>query len=340
MAASLNNDYTKTLPTIDPGEVPYFVYTPFFALLFSPLALLPYSIAFGCWIVISISLFVVGFRLTWTAANLPTIYWRSSLIIAVSYLPFYAWCLFMGQTTAFAFFAIGLAIYLERTDRSLLSGLALSLLLYKPPLLILILPMLLITKRWKAVAGFGLGCVGLGLISLALIGPSGVPDYFAMMRSFANKKQGLAGLTNIEVDAYSFFVNLTGGQMPAATALWALLFVVVGYCLIKTWRHNPRVAWITAITWTCVLNYYVLLYDSTLIILSAVLLAAMLGRLTNALRWLLTAAFLVPWFHKPMSQAFGFQLMTIVLMSFGVYQLWYLSLRHPTQKLAPLPQTT
>ena len=246
--------FSDVAPLIEPRLTPFYAYTPFFSLIFVPLSLLPYPVAFASWIVLCFGMLLLGLKLVWRTTHLPSEYFKSAAIISVCFLPFYAWCLFMGQTTAFSFFAIALAVYFERTDQALLSGLALSLLLFKPPLLILILPMLLITRRWKSVAGFAAGGSVLGFISLVLISPSGVPSYMAMLRSFANKKQGLAGLTNIEVDAYSFFVNLTHGQMRLVNALWLVLFAVAGCWLIKVWRQKPKHGWITAITWTCVLN--------------------------------------------------------------------------------------
>src|SRR5262245_6278382 len=36
----------------------FFVYTPFFALVFAPLAKLPYWVAFVCWILVSLALFI------------------------------------------------------------------------------------------------------------------------------------------------------------------------------------------------------------------------------------------------------------------------------------------
>lgn len=319
--------FSDVAPEIDPALVPYYAYSPFFSLLFVPLSILPYMLAFAAWAFLCIVMPLVGLKFVWTTTDLPPEHFKHVAIFSLCFLPFYAWTLFMGQTTAFAFFALSLAIYLERTDRPFFSGLALSLLLYKPPLVLVVFPMLLVTRRFKAVAGFAGGGFALGLISLALIGPSGLPAYIAMMRSFANKKQGLAGLTNIEVDAYSFFVNLTGGQMRLSTILWALLFAIVGYWMIKTWRQNPELAWITAITWTCTLNYYLLLYDASLIILPVVLLIAIQGGVSNILRWLLVALFVVPWFHGPMSRAWGFQPMTVMLIALGCYQLYVLTRR-------------
>jgi len=328
--------FSDVAPSIDPRLTPFFAYTPFFSLLFVPLSVLPYPVAFAVWIALCFAMLLFGLKLVWQTTDLSPEYFKTAALISVSFLPFYAWCLFMGQTTAFAFLSIALAVYFERTDRRLLSGLALALLLYKPPLLILILPMLLITKRWRSFVGFTIGGSVLGLISLAIIGFSGIPSYLAMMRAFADKKQGLAGLTNIEVDAYSFFVNITHGQMKVATILWAGLFAIAGYFLIGAWRQNPEQSWITAITWTTVLNYYVLLYDSSLIILSTVLLIGLQGYVSKSLRWLLILLFIVPWFHGPISRMFGFQPMTVLLLAFGCYPLYKLAGCEPDETAQPL----
>jgi hypothetical protein len=232
----------------------------------------------------------------------------------------------MGQTTAFGLFTLAAAIYLENRDRPLASGFVLSLLLYKPPLLILLIPMLVITKRWSTLIGFAIGGFVLGVISLSLIGTSGVPAYIEMTRGFANKKVGLAGLTHIEVDAYSFFVNLTAGRGRPALALFIILIATVGYWLVKSWRSNPGGSWITAITWSIVLNYYVLLYDSALVILSVILLIGSLrGNVPRTLFWLLIVLFITPWFHAPMARVWGVQMMTLALISFGGYQLLILT---------------
>jgi hypothetical protein len=318
--------FSDVAPLIDPQLTPLFAYTPFFSLLFAPLSVLPYPIAFLCWVLMCGGMLIAGIALVWRVADLPKRYFRNAAIIAVCFLPFYAWCLFMGQTTAFGLFTLAAAIYLENRDPPLASGFVLSLLLYKPPLLILLIPMLVITKRWSTLIGFAIGGFVLGVISLSLIGTSGVPAYIEMTRGFANKKVGLAGLTHIEVDAYSFFVNLTAGRGRPALALFIILIATVGYWLVKSWRSNPGGSWITAITWSIVLNYYVLLYDSALVILSVILLIGSLrGNVPRTLFWLLIVLFITPWFHAPMARVWGVQMMTLALISFGGYQLLILT---------------
>lgn len=328
--------FAEAAPTIDPAQASLFVYTPFFAALFSPFAVLPYPVAFAAWIVTSLAMFVVGFRLVWMVSGLSDVHWKSALAIAVSFVPFYSWCLGMGQTSAFGFFFLALAIYLDRNARQFGSGCVLALLLYKPTLLVLLVPMLLLTKRWRSLAGFlTVGSV-LGLISLALIRLSGLPAYFDMAAGFAKAKTG-THLTMLEIDAYSFFVALTRGSAWAPFLFLALTVAILPF-VIKAWRVQPENAWATAIAWTLVLNFYVLMYDASLLVLSVVLFVGTLREVTHGLRWLLIALFLLPWIETATARTFGFQPITVALIVFGCYQIASVMRPHRLQSVEPRGQ--
>jgi hypothetical protein len=313
--------FAELPPGFDPNQTAHFAYTPFFALLFSPLALLPYPIAFLAWTIISLSMFILGFQLVWNASQLPSKHYRTGLLMAVSFLPFYAWCLGMAQTSAFGFFFLALAIYLDHR-KHFLSGCALALLLYKPPLLVLLIPMLLITKKWRTLAGFTCAGIVLALISMALIGLSGIPSYVAMITGFAKTKAGIP-TTGLEIDAYSFFMLLTNNSPRLAIGLVLTLLVIIAPLLISSWKTNPRSAWATAITWTLVLNFYAIIYDATLLVLPVVLLIALI----KVPRGLLITLFLVRWIETASSEHLRFQPMTAALIVFGCYVLYALARR-------------
>jgi hypothetical protein len=304
------------------NNIRYFAYTPFFALIFAPLARLPYGIAFVTWGIISSALFVIGFLLAWKALGLPTEHRNNALLIAFSFLPFFAWTLLVGQVTAFGFFSLALAIYFERTGRPLIAGCALSLILYKPTLLILIVPMLLITKRWRLIQGFVVGAIALGIISLSVIGVHGVPSYLEMLHSFSAMKVSGVRHTLLEIDAYSFFGLLMGNRV--AGVLTALLAIAVAPLLWRAWRSNPDQAWQHVITWTLVLNLYVLFWDMTLLILPVLMSSAQIlkarSELPRAFKVLFVILFVAPWFERGLS-AMNFQIVTVAIAAFGLYHL-------------------
>lgn len=298
------------------AENRYFAYTPFFAIFFMPLALLSHSAAFICWIGISIGLFAAGFWLAWSAANLPISYRTHSFLIALSFLPFFAWCVMAGQVSAFGFFWLALAVYLDRKN-PFASGWALAMLLYKPPLLILLVPMLFVTKRWRTLVGFSIASALLVLISVAVISFHGVSSYLEMLGMFSHAKAA-GKATGLEIDLFSFFSAFVGGR-PATWCALALALVVAPF-LLSAWRQSPKMAWALAITWMLILNFYMLIYDTTFIILAVLIFISTFG-LSRLLRWLLVAVFLVPWPEVVVARRFGLQLMTIVLVAFGIYQL-------------------
>jgi hypothetical protein len=298
-----------------------FAYSPFFALFFAPLALLPYLPAFACWVLISLILFTVGLRLAWTAAALPLQHFKTGLVLSLSFLPFYSWCLLIGQTSAFGFFWLALAIYLDRKARPFASGCALALLLYKPTLLLLLLPMLVVTRRWRTLAGLGIVALILGILSLALIGTPGIPAYLDMLALFSQDKMSGQHVRFFDVDAFSFFLPVLGKY--AWLAVLVLTAVITPF-LIQAWRRDSKGSYALAITWTLVLNFYVVIYDATLIILAVVLTAGSLAHphLPRGFRWLLLALFLIPWIARQSAEAYGFQPMTMALFAFGCYQIW------------------
>lgn len=317
----------------------FFAYAPFFALIFKPLARLPYLWALICWVLISVALFFSGFLLGWKAALLPSNVRISAFMIALSFVPFYAWNLFLAQTAAFGFFVLASAIYLERRGHLVAGGVCLALMIYKPPLLILLLPMLLITKRRSMLMGFFIGTILLLLVSLWTLGLSGASAYARMLYSFSVLKATGARQTLLEVDAYSFFFSLVGGHAWLAAILFLILAGSITPFLLAAWHRNPENSWSHAITWTIVLNFYVLLYDSSLIILAVVLSAKPLMRsarnqLPSGFRWLLLALFAVPWLERNSVAAFGFQPVTVVLTAFGFYQLWTTLEQHTSWTLA------
>lgn len=312
--------YIELVPNTPPGDarVLYFSYTPFFALLFAPLALLPYRLALLSWSIISLALFLIGFLRVWNTCDLQSQYKVSALLIALSFLPFYAWCLLVGQSSAFGFFALAIAISLDRKGKPLASGLALSLLLYKPPFLVLFLPMLLVTRRLRALAGFSLGAVVLGALSLLMIGSSGLPLYLRMLQSFSVLKLTGRRRTFHEIDLFSFFNSIFHDHVFVTIVLTIAVTVFVLVFLVREWSRVPSRAWALAIPWTTILNLYFLIYDSTILILS-VLLTFEWQRNTRVLRWLVLGLFVAALFDLA---RLGFQPLTFAIAAFGGYQLW------------------
>ena len=128
-------------------------YPPFVAMFFAPFTYLSFEEAYLLWLGISLILYLVGVGAA-SKAIFPGEPLKASLILcfALAFYPFIFGTLLNGQLSTIAICAIGLAIYQERLGNLFRSGLALALLCYKPTLLLLLIPMLLLTRRFKASA--------------------------------------------------------------------------------------------------------------------------------------------------------------------------------------------
>lgn len=141
--------YQEQFPSAPVDEQLPYVNAPFFILPFVILARLPYPVAYMLWVILSLTLYVAGFSLICrTLEGFPAHARYLALLLALSFMPFLVEGLAGGQTSAVGFFCLALAINQERARHYIVSGLFLSLCAYKPTLLFLIVPMLLITRRY------------------------------------------------------------------------------------------------------------------------------------------------------------------------------------------------
>ena len=332
------------------GVSPYPPIVPYFFGLF---ARLPFTGAYFLWMAISLSLYCIGIRFAVMAA-FPRDRLRIALLFcfALAYFPFIGSTLVNGQLSIFAVFAVGLALYYEQSGDLFFSGLALSLLTYKPTLLLIILPMLLLTKRFRAFVGFCAGCVAFVLLNTLLGGIKVWPAYYRLLQ-YHRKLTGIHGHADIKLSMYLDFSSLThllhGGRTPVGLIFASGISFVVGVLLARLlWRsvNGGRpvqwLTWATTLTWTLLLNVYVPIYDSVLAV-SAIILT--LGALSNlkwrcAHEWVVLLAVIllaVSWKTVSFASAHHVQLLSIALFLLGGAQLWFLhrAIRQERVEAAP-----
>ena len=333
------------------SQLPY-VNAPFFVLPFTVLARLPYTWAYLSWVVISLALYVAGFILIWNTLDaIPRDAKFMALLLALSFMPFLVECLAGGQTSAVGYFCLALAICTEHRGRHFLSGLAISLCTYKPTLLLLVLPMLLITRRYQTILGFVVGCGILSLVSLLVVGRQGCLGYINILLFFTNASTSAAsGLRSWKyVDINSFFRLLLGSHSSLRWTMTAAAFLLVLPFLFRRWwqsdsklRDEKSLVWALAVSWTLVLNLYLGIYDSTLVVLSVLLTTDVLYQragndqpvLPTSYKFILLLLYVVPWITQPIARLTSIQLYTLVLALFGIWQLVYL------QQLRSAPRST
>ena len=332
--------YHALFPSVPRDKAPVFVHAPFEGLVFQPLARLPYRQALAAWEVLSLGLICAGFALAWLSTGLPRTLLPVALLLALSLQPVSVALILSGQVSALTFFWIALSIWCQRRGWALASGAALSLCLAKPTLLILLIPMLLVGRKWRMAAGFGAGAGVLAATSLWMVGWQGCLDYAGAILGFGEaatgRAQGFAPLSRY-VDLNSFLRMLTGGGGEIALPALIVAALCVVPVLVKVWRQIPTseagasLAWAGTLTWTTLLNLYVPTYDTPIVLLGIMLMLDVLrqhgqGRLPPASQVLVGGLFVVPWLPAlPLGSSALLQPYTVLLVAIGTYQLWLAS---------------
>lgn len=321
-----DRQWHELLPRLEPdAKLPY-VHPPFVAFAFRGFALLPYAGAFALWLVLSAGLYVAGFGLVVRAGDLPADDRTTALLLALSFEPFVMECWLGGQLSAVGFFCLCLACFLDRRGRPVASGAALGLCLYKPTLLVLVLPLLVLGRRWRTLLGFG-GC-GLVLATgtLLAVGWDACLGFLGAVLGFTRTTTGNSGLELRlwkYVDLNSWLRLLLGGEGRLRWVVLPAAGLVGVAFLFAAWRRAGRgdgagrqLAWATTLTATLVVNLYVGVYDSLLVVAAAVLAAGALrgdGRLPGGFRAVVVMLYVVPWLAQPVARATGIQLFTLAL---------------------------
>jgi hypothetical protein len=321
-----------------PGPSPY---PPFVALFFSLFAHLPAKAAIFVWIAVSLGLYLAGVRALLQLSFAENAKLRSLLLcFALAFPPFLIDTFANGQLSAIAVFAFGMAVACEKRMQPYRSGLFLSLLVYKPTLLLVLLPMLLLTRRFKALTGFAVGALAFALVSTVFQGPGIWPAYWQFLLFF---KQ----LTAINspaiffhwqfIDFSSFCAALWGTNPSLAKAIQSAMVLPIAAILAVFFfrsRKNDAPAqdlvWAATLCWTLFLNLYVPMYDASLFSLAFILTSgpALTLRRTAALRavvWAGLAVFATAFFTKGIAQTHGLQIVTVAIAAFGLVQLFVLA---------------
>jgi hypothetical protein len=273
--------------------VPY-VNPPYVAVLFSPLSRLPLWAAYLGWMIISIALYIAAITLVSKVELLPR---GMTLLVCLAFPPFFMLVLAGGQLSAIGCFILAAGFYLLRTERKLLAGVVLGLLLYKPTLVIFLVPALLFARQFRTLMGFAVVVGLLMIVSIWMIGPGGVVRYIAILREYSSLVGAGYMRSEMYVDLSSFVRHLFHMDIR-------YLSIALALPLTYLTRHNPE----RALVPTLIFNSYGPAYD--LILLVPVLILAY----RSVSRQLLVILFVTSFFTIPICQLSGVQIITPVLL--------------------------
>lgn len=229
--SALKEAVAQTVPPAR-GIVPAPVYPPHVAVFFSPWGALPYLVARWLWFAASAIAYLAGTGLLIRRIELSREHKLLAWLTAILN-PALAMALTTGQLSAVAMLAWALAFSAHIRGRTLLCGVCLGLLAYKPPLLIGVLLVLMVTGAWTMLAGVMISGVAQTCAAVIVSGAapwleyvrslSAFPRYYYLTDTLPHQKQSLLG----------FFQLLLGSGAPALG-----LSIVAGIGVLVLWRRH------------------------------------------------------------------------------------------------------
>jgi Glycosyltransferase family 87 len=309
-----------------------YAYAPFFAPIFRPLAMLRFEWAAAAWVAISVVLYASGSWILWiNRRSIPSEWKQSAFLLMLAYEPFLVECLQGGQMAAFGFFWMALAMAWR--DRPLRSGLALSVCLYKPTLVPLLVLMLLIDRRWRMLLGFAIGAAVVAAVSLWVVGLTGCLDYFRLLTSYTKLLSGskVVFRTFKYIDITSFFRLLMPAWPMVARIVAIVCSLAAGGWMASVWIRSSRrgfgnfsLCWAATLMFIPAFSLYCPIYDATIAVPGAFVAADVLfdrrrAALPVRLQWLLASLFVVGWVTQISARAIGLQVLTLTLVAAGFY---------------------
>ncbi len=229
------------LPPGWPLEYPY-PYTPFIAVLWSPLSGLPPLTQMALWDLLNMAGMGIGLWLLLSRLPVGGFTRLAFLLAALTCTPFIV-NLEQGQSSGLVMLAMGAGIALLRSRAELAGGLVVGLLVFKIQWLPLLLLVLLFKGRWRALAGMAATCGALLSVTVLTIGIAWAPAYVQLLNT------ARAGGRELELDLW-YGHGLAGGLaallshagdaggpvLTAITYINALAMLFVAVLLLYLWR--------------------------------------------------------------------------------------------------------
>ena len=214
-------------------------YPPFFLLVATPLAHLPYPAALAVWELATLVLYLGALALLLRAASVPPLPARGHWLLLALAFPAVFVNLTHGNNGFLTAALLASALALME-KRPLAAGILFGLLAYKPQFAVTIPLALLVAGRGRVLAAGTLTVIALSLVVTAVFG-FGVWSAFLASTHFARTvvlEQGSTGFEKIQ--SVFAWVRLWGGQIPLAYALQGIASVSAAAVLMAVWRSRAN----------------------------------------------------------------------------------------------------
>ncbi|HKS97714.1 MAG TPA: glycosyltransferase family 87 protein [Terriglobia bacterium] len=221
--------------------------TPFEALALAPLALFPYVWAYRVWTLLNFLLIgLTAHVLRDYLGNVQSLLLRVVWVLSAS-IPLFVG-LVQGQDSLLMLFLFALALASLKNNQEPKAGVVLALALFKAQYVLPFMLIFFLKRRWKMVSAFLGVAVLLGLVSLSLIGWSGVTAWLHILRGQtaelpsatvgADKAILSVAMPNLRGFLYAILVGrVSPAVLGALVAFGSVVLLVWG---MRCWRAGYR----------------------------------------------------------------------------------------------------
>jgi hypothetical protein len=313
-----------------PASAPehYFpVYPPQVALVFAPLANLPYHVAALLWALVNIVVYGGAVYLAWRPMRRVLAPYSLVGIAAAAFPPFWN-VILHGQTTGILIIAFGAGTIAMAHGRKRLAGLALGLLLIKPQFGLALAVVVLTCGEWSILAGLILSACIQALAVAGLLGPTLLFDYLHVLPRIAAVRDALEPSV-AQLHSLAVLTRLLPGY--AAPLGWLAASAVVCWMTVRVWRSPAPVSirMGALVIGSTLVNPHLIVYDAAVIAAPLVSLSGWLetkGGAASGLRrrWYLAIYALYVLLFFPTARFMAVQLSPLVLL-FLMHTVWQLA---------------
>ena len=255
----------------------YFAYPPHAAAVYRPLAALDYRLAYALHSMAMAAAAVAALALI--RPMVPLVRRRFELTVTATLLfnPVLR-AVTGGQNTALTLLGVAAAWRLLHDEEDVAAGFVVALLLYKPQVAVPLAGVLLLARRWRAVAAVAVGAVMVWGLGTMLAGTGWLTTWWAEVRSFAELDAGVNGHNAISWLGVS--EHLLGAGSTAAYAV-AAPFVLASVAAVSfVWisdRFDLGTRFAVTAAGILLMSPHAMFYDAGLLAITAVVALDRLG---------------------------------------------------------------
>jgi hypothetical protein len=272
--------FQNTLVSNDELALP-FIRPAYQALLFVPFSLFSYRTAYLGFLFLNLLLLGLAFMLLQPRMRGLSRVWLG--LPPALFLGFYpvTLALMQGQDSILLLALLAAALVSLQRNRDLAAGALASLGLFKFQIVMPIVLLFLLWRRWRFVKGFVFSATLVGLLSFVTVGWAETVAFVGSLLSVGAGLPAAASEVNFPLRV-SIMANLRGliygladSRVPrlwlqAATMLLSFLILILIW-LRARWRHPGGDALILAITASVVVSYYLFIHDLSILLIPIVL---------------------------------------------------------------------